>query len=440
MHHHYHHHHYCYWEGTTLLAAKLWDKPAYPTIITIIITILRKRTCPLGVKLAQTKIHHHHHHHHCFHREGTCLLGKKLNIVIIIIITIVTEKGPTGNKAVQQTNMHHHHRITVIITTVTEKGSAYWVWSCTANQHASSSSSSLSSQRRDLLGIKLYSKPTCIIIIITIIISLSSSLSSQRRDLPTGSEAVQQTNMHHHHHHHCHRKETCLQEVELWDKPTCITIINTHHHHHHYHNKEVTCLQHTCLPQNCVSIHKNHPNLEHSVIFRNTSANVSPHIWNKSGCQILQENHRAIYLTDSVCSWKRYFCRSRLIVHQPNHFATVLRTSEFTQVSPISSMVTKGHFSWDAFLNVWKYLLLAGDDFAGVRSIHSARLSFEHETFLQMMPWFRRSIQLAASRMQCFLWRNFFCSVSSVHVQSTSKSRSAYLFFMHAHHVKKWLQ
>ena len=35
------------------------------------------------------------------------------------------------------------------------------------------------------------------------------------------------------------------------------------------------------------------------IIFRNTSANISPHFWNKSGCQILRKNYRAFYLTHS---------------------------------------------------------------------------------------------------------------------------------------------
>ena len=34
---------------------------------------------------------------------------------------------------------------------------------------------------------------------------------------------------------------------------------------------------------------------------------------------------------------------------------------EFMQVSPSSSKVTKGHFSWYAFLNIWKPLLFAGE-------------------------------------------------------------------------------
>ena len=54
-------------------------------------------------------------------------------------------------------------------------------------------------------------------------------------------------------------------------------------------------LVHTWIPKNCVFRNKNHKNPEHNIIFRNTSANISPHLWNKSSYQILQENHRAMY-------------------------------------------------------------------------------------------------------------------------------------------------
>ena len=50
-----------------------------------------------------------------------------------------------------------------------------------------------------------------------------------------------------------------------------------------------------CLPQNCIFRNKNQQNPEHSIIFRNTSANASPNLWNTSGYQILWENHRVIY-------------------------------------------------------------------------------------------------------------------------------------------------
>ena len=152
------------------------------------------------------------------------------------------------------------------------------------------------------------------------------------------------------------------------------------------------------------------------------------HLWNKSGCQILPENHRANYRSDSA-QLRTLVLQITLTVHQSNQCTTALVTSEFMQVSPFSSTVTKGHFLWDAFLNVWKCLLFAGGSFAGAWSIDSTP---KHKTFLQMAPGFRWSIRLAASWMQCFIWETLeklFCLMSFAHVQSTSKSKSAYSCF-----------
>ena len=59
---------------------------------------------------------------------------------------------------------------------------------------------------------------------------------------------------------------------------------------------------------NCLFSNKNPPNPEHSIIFRNTSANVSPHLWNKSSYHILRENPRAIHCAPPLLilrSWER---------------------------------------------------------------------------------------------------------------------------------------
>ena len=187
---------------------------------------------------------------------------------------------------------------------------------------------------------------------------------------------------------------------------------------------------HTCLPQNCFFRNKNHKNPEHSKIFRNTSANVSPYLWNKSSYQILWENHRAIFTVHLLYRFRTAenpVCRSHLTVCQFNHFTTLLRTSEFTQVSAFSSTVAKDHFSWCTFLNVWKHLF-AGDGFAGAWSKDSAILSIVHETFSQMVPWFL-STRLTASRK---LQRNFFCFMSFAHAQSTSENKSALFSVFHA--------
>ena len=97
-------------------------------------------------------------------------------------------------------------------------------------------------------------------------------------------------------------------------------------------------------------------------------------------------------------------------------------------MSPSSSTVTKGHFSWHAFLNVWnwKRLLFTGDGFAGARSMDLAMLSLEHETFLQMALCFQRSIWLAASRMRCSLLetleKHFFASCLSCTCRALPKA------------------
>ena len=126
----------------------------------------------------------------------------------------------------------------------------------------------------------------------------------------------------------------CVLNISLWS--FILYCIVQQHWCSHYH---------TCLPQNCVFRNKNHQNPEHSIIFWNTSANVSPHLWKRSGYQILQENHGATYIVHLPYA----VCHSCSTVCQFNHFTTLLQTSEFTQVSPFSSMVTKGNFSWYNF-------------------------------------------------------------------------------------------
>ena len=141
---------------------------------------------------------------------------------------------------------------------------------------------------------------------------------------------------------------------------------------------------------------------------------------------MLQENHRAINLTDSA-QLRMLLLPTMLDCPPVQSFHNSTVNFRVHAVSPFSSTVTKGHFSRNAFLNIWKRLLFTGESFAGVWSIDSAMPSFEHETFLQMVPWFWWSIQLAASWMQRFLRETFFCFVSFVHAQGTSKSKSAYL-------------
>ena len=80
--------------------------------------------------------------------------------------------------------------------------------------------------------------------------------------------------------------------------------------------------------------------------------------------QILQQNHRAIlhctctFLTQ-FCAAENAVCWSYSTVQQTNHFTTVLPISEFMQVSPFSSTMTNGHFSWYSFFNVWNCLIFS---------------------------------------------------------------------------------
>ena len=90
------------------------------------------------------------------------------------------------------------------------------------------------------------------------------------------------------------------------------------------------------------------------------------------------EGQYAVHLPYRFRAAENAVCQSCSIVRRFNHFTTALRTSEFTQVSPSSSTVTKGHFSCYAFLNIWKRLLFTGDGFAGVQSTDSAMLSIRN--------------------------------------------------------------
>ena len=158
--------------------------------------------------------------------------------------------------------------------------------------------------------------------------------------------------------------------------------------------------EHTYMPTPKLSFQggKNHQTLQHSIIFRNTSANVSPHLWNNSSYQISRENHRAIlHLTPPLLIlYSRKWCLLIMLDFLPvQSFHNSSGNFKF-QASLFSSTVMKSHFSWRAIFDVWKHLLFTRDGFAGMRSIDSAMLSLAHETFIHMAPWFWRPIRLAA--------------------------------------------
>ena len=93
---------------------------------------------------------------------------------------------------------------------------------------------------------------------------------------------------------------------------------------------------------------------------------------------------------NAVCQSRSTVCQC-IAVCQCNHFTTGLQTSEFTQVSPFSSVVMIGHFSWYCFLKIWKSLFFTENGLAGAQSVDLAMLSLSHETFLQIAPWFYSS-------------------------------------------------
>ena len=101
-----------------------------------------------------------------------------------------------------------------------------------------------------------------------------------------------------------------------------------------------------------------------------------------------------VHLHYQFCAAENAVCRSHSIVHQSNHFTTVLQPSEFTQVSPFLCTVMKGHFSGYPLMNLWKCLFFSEDDLPGVQLADSAMLSLSHETFLQMVPCFWTGIAL----------------------------------------------
>ena len=143
-----------------------------------------------------------------------------------------------------------------------------------------------------------------------------------------------------------------------------------------------------------------------------------------------------VHLPYWFCTAENAVCRSYLTVHQSNHFTT-LRTSEFTQVSPFLSMVTKGHFMWYAFLNVWKHLLLAGDGFADVRSIDSYALPCTRK--VRMAPWFQRCIGLQLCGCDVpFGKLEKLISASCLSRTCTALRRAnLHISFMHAQRIQK---
>ena len=90
---------------------------------------------------------------------------------------------------------------------------------------------------------------------------------------------------------------------------------------------------------------------------------------------------------NAVCQSRSTVCQC-IAVCQCNHFTTGLQTSEFTQVSPFSSVVMIGHFSWYCFFNIWKSLFFTENGLAGAQSVDLDIPFLLQETFLHMVLWF----------------------------------------------------
>ena len=146
---------------------------------------------------------------------------------------------------------------------------------------------------------------------------------------------------------------------------------------------------HTSLTQNCIFSNKNHQNPEHSIIFP-THQQTYSHIneinpATKFYGKITGRCTLCTSLTDSVQLRTLFADHARLTASQ-------IISQQYCELQGSCKWhlshqgCRKGHFSWYAFLNVWKCLLFARDGFVGAQSIESAVLSLEHETFSQMSP------------------------------------------------------
>ena len=133
---------------------------------------------------------------------------------------------------------------------------------------------------------------------------------------------------------------------------------------------------------------------------------MSPYLWNKSGCHILQENHRAIYLTDSA-QLRMLFLPITLDCLPVQSFHNSIEN--FRVHANITFLINgdkrpllKGRFLKHLEMSPFRW-----KRFCRAQSINSAMLSLVHEIFLQMAPWFWRSIWLEALWMPCSLQENF---------------------------------
>ena len=204
---------------------------------------------------------------------------------------------------------------------------------------------------------------------------------------------------------------------------------------------------HTCLPPNCIFRNKNHQNPEHSIFFQNASANVSPHLSNKSSYQIVCENCRALHCAPPLpipCSWEHclpirldsppvqsyHHSTANFRVHASVTFLVYGDERPLLMVCFLKRLETSP-FCWSRFCRC--VINRLGHAFPRTRNI------FTNGAMIL-------KIYLACSFTDAmFSSGNFgetsFCFVSFPHAHSTSENKSAYFCFSpHVRCIQKWLR
>ena len=205
-------------------------------------------------------------------------------------------------------------------------------------------------------------------------------------------------------------------------------------------------LAHTCLPQNCIFRNKNHQNPEQSRVFRNTPANVSPHIWNNSCYQILWENHRAILQCapplpnqhrcehcllvklDCLPVWSFHNSTANFKVHASVTFLVYGDERPLLMVCFLKCL-EKSPFYWRWFCRC---------------EINRPSHVFPHTQNLFTNGTLVLKIYLACSFMDVkFSLGNFgellLLCIFCVCVEHSQELICIFLFFTHAHRIQKWL-
>ena len=176
-----------------------------------------------------------------------------------------------------------------------------------------------------------------------------------------------------------------------------------------------------CLPQNCVFRNKNYQNLEHSTIFINTLANISPNLWNNSNCQIIWENHRAVLHCEPPLPIPRspeccFPITLNCLPVQSFHNST----ANFKVDASVTFLVY-GDERPLLMVSFLKHLKTSPFCWRWSCRYTTAILSLTHKMFSKMVPWFWKCLQLAAFWMQWFL-------------RNTSEKFLLHVFHTHAEH------